>query len=161
MTLTLLIILAGLLFFGMGMAHAQTLPEPPTDLVAAGASLNTFSSPPISGNVAYAHRLSGGTYSYTVVDMTSKLSSPFTLQTSTSTGVAQYLMTFGPARVYALGTAGIAAGGTNTGVVITGGTAIIIPIGKTSYSLIPSLRVLKSSIFDRQEVYGLALGFGK
>jgi hypothetical protein len=140
---------------------AQTAPEVmPKDYVAAGMSWNQYSAPEINGNLLYAHKITDqNTYSFTFMDVISKSWKPFTATTAVSTGVAQHVRTIGPARCFLVTTVGVAAGGDNVGYVWTGGGAFAIPIGK-SFTMLPNVRVLKSSLSDFQYIAGIMIGFG-
>jgi hypothetical protein len=133
----------------------------PNDYVAAGVSWNQYASPQINGNLLYGKKLTdANTYSFSFVDVVSKSLKPFTVTTAISSGLAQYLKTIGPARCFVVTTVGVAAGGDNVGYVWTGGGAFAIPIGR-GFSLMPNVRVLKSSLSEWQGIYGLMIGFGK
>jgi hypothetical protein len=149
---------------GVGMflpvpARAQ---EPPIqNIVGGGVYFDQFSTPQIGGNLFYAQALSvtQGTYSFTLIDFTSKTVKPFTLMTTTSTGILQHMRDFGPVRIYGVGTIGVSAGGSNAGLAYTGGGVAVIPLGR-NWFLLPNLRILKSAVSEFQGVYGLAVGFG-
>lgn len=131
------------------------------DLVAAGANWNQYNSPQISGSVLYARLISGRTYSFNLVDITSKALKPFTVQTSIATGVGQHILDMGPAHVYAVTAFGVAAGGTNVGGSFTAGGCAVIPIKHSGWAIVPNVRVLKSSLNDVQAIYGIGVGWGR
>jgi len=132
----------------------------PTDYVAAGLSWNQYAAPQINGNLLYAHKITdANTYSFSFVDVISKCRRPFTVTTAVSTGLAQHIRTIGPARVFLVTTVGVAAGGDNVGYIWTGGGAVAFPIGK-SFTILPNVRVLKSSLSDVQYIGGIMIGFG-
>lgn len=140
------------------------------ELVAAGGSYSQTAAPQFSGTLLYAHNISAGLYSFTVIDVFARPVTPdplitnspsYAITTSTTTGIAQFLRSVGPARVYVVATIGTAAGGTNVGWAYTTGGCAYIPIGKRGWSLVPSFRALKSSIGEMQGIYGLAIGWGR
>jgi len=132
----------------------------PTDFVAAGANYNQYAAPQVSGLLVYAHQIAPGTYSFSAVDLTSKSVRPFVLQTATTTGLARHIRDMGPARVFAVGTAGLAAGGENLGGAFSAGGAAVFPL-RAGWCAIISARVIDTSIADRQYAVGLAIGWGK
>jgi hypothetical protein len=138
---------------------------PPEQFVGTGVAWNQFASPQINGMAVYAKRILGETrptYSFSAVNFVSADARPFRLMTTTETGVAQYLTAFGPFAVYGIGTAGLAAGGTDggtsTGAVFTGGGLALAGVGK-GWRLGPYFRIIKSTISDRQWAFGLMLGW--
>jgi hypothetical protein len=133
----------------------------PAQFVAAGANFNQYSAPQISGSLLYAHRVAGDTFSFSLVDITSKTVRPFTVQTAISTGVAQHLVDVGRGHVYAVTTVGLAAGAENVGGAWTGGGAVIVPLGARGWAVIFSARTLKTSLAGWQGMYGLGVGWGK
>jgi hypothetical protein len=156
---------AALALLVAGLAFAQD--NSPRQFAGAGASWNQFSSPQINGLLVYAHRLTGNeypTYSFSAINLLSVSRNPFKLLTTTETGVAQYLTKFGPFSVYGLGTAGMAAvgtaEGTSTGYVL--GTGALALAGfKGGWKVGPYLRVIKSSLAERQWAVGVMVGWGE
>lgn len=135
--------------------------EFPDHFVAAGASWNQYASPQVAGNLLYAKRIAkGGTYSFTHVDIISKDSEQFVVAPIISTGLARHVYKFGNARIFATTTVGVAAGGENVGYSWTAGGAASISLGK-GWQLLPTVRVLKTSLSDFQAIVGLMIGFGK
>jgi hypothetical protein len=161
--------LASLLLVSAAPLYSQTA-EPVRDLVAAGASWNQYTQPQVSGNLMYAHQVSGGTFSFSLVDITAKTVTDvgsdgkpvtrFATMTSVSTGLAQYLKSIGPARIYVVSTVGVSAGGESVGGTWTAGGAAVIPIGSKGWCLMPNLRVLKSTVSEFQGIFGIAIGWG-
>ena len=144
-------------------ALAQTVPERPLpeNFVAAGMAWNQYANPQVSGTLLYAKKANdSGTYSFSMVDVISKSEGQFSTATSISTGFAQHVLDFGKVRVFAVTTVGVLAGGDNIGYSWTGGGCFTVGLGK-GWSLMPSVRVLKSSLTDFQPVIGVAIGFGK
>lgn len=142
---------------------ALALGATPQQFVAAGVSWNQFASPQINGLLVYAKRLTSNnfpTYSYSAVNLLSVSRSPFRLLTTVETGVAQHLTTFGPFRIYGVGMAGLAAADTNSGYVVSGGGLALAGIGK-GWRVGPYLRVLKSSLSERQWAAGVMVGWGE
>ncbi len=141
--------------------------EFPQQWAAAGATFNQYAAPQINGLAVYAHRLTSNEhpmYSFSVINILSVQRSPFRVMTTTETGVAQYLTTFGAFRVYGIGTLGLATAGsgdgTNTGMVFTGGGLAQASIGK-GWTVGPLVRIVKPTIGDRQWAAGLVIGWGK
>jgi hypothetical protein len=159
-------------------AFAQTQPEPPyNNIVAAGPNYGQSASPQITGSVLYGKLLAGGTsptYSFTLIDLSpikvpaldskGKAITKFSFQTATTTGLAQYLRSIGPAKIYIVGTIGGAAGGNNAGLAWSSGGAVVFRIGKKGFLGMLNLRVLKTNTgpnaSDYQGIVGLMLGFG-
>jgi hypothetical protein len=147
-----------------------TLPlfaESPAQWAGAGATFNQYSAPQINGILVYAKRLTDNnypTYSFSSVNILSMEKSPFRVMTTVETGVSQFVTKFGPFNVYGLGTMGMAAsgnvGGTETGVVFSGGGLALAKLGR-GWSIGPVLRVIKPAISDRQWAAGLMVGWGQ
>lgn len=148
------------------------------DFVAAGVNWNQYAAPQVNGSLMYARNISGGTYSFTMMDIFSKTMQPFTVTTSITTGVGQHIKDIGIVRIYGLTTIGVAAGGAvsssdvpaaesskedkaTVGWAWTGGFALPIPIGKKGWCLMPTVRFIKSSFSDFQGIYGVSIGWGK
>jgi hypothetical protein len=133
---------------------AQSLPN---DFVALGASYNKQINPPISGFGVYAKKITGDTYSFNVIDVTSKTTNPFTVQSTTSTGLAQYLGRFNGVDIFGLANIGIAAAGENVGLGYSGGFAFTGRI-KGNVCFIVPMRIQKATIGDWQGTIGLGIG---
>jgi hypothetical protein len=140
-----------------GSAFAQA----PSQFVAAGVSWNQYAAPQISGSLLYAHRVAGNTFSFSLVDITSKSVRPFTVQTSISTGLGQHMLDVGRGQVYAVTTVGLAAGAENVGGAWTGGGAVVVPVGKRGLAVMFSARTLKTSLAGWQGMYTGWIGWGK
>jgi hypothetical protein len=123
-------------------------------------SWNPYSAPEITGNGLYAHKLTEGTYSFTLLDVTSKTIRPFVPLTTFTSGIAQHVRDFGPAKIFWVGTVGISYGGDNVGWTYTSGGAVVFGLGK-GRSIMPNVRVLKSSVSAFQCVAGVLFGWGK
>lgn len=140
----------------------------PQQFAGAGVSFNQYASPQINGLLVYAKRLTANdhpTYSFSAVNLLSVQRTPaFRLMTTTETGVAQHLTKFGPFQVYGIGTAGFAASGdaegTASGYVLTGGGLALAGL-KNGWKVGPYLRVIKSSLSDRQWAVGAMIGWGE
>jgi hypothetical protein len=149
----------------VAIVAALALTAQVSDFVGAGLGYNQYAAPNVSGHVAYAHLLDAGgkTYSYTVIDASSASRTPFRVQTSTSTGVAQYLKTVGKFDVYGLAAAGVSVGGTatgtNVGAAFTGGGMAVTRI-KGSWVLYAPVRYLRVQGAN-QATIGLGVGWGK
>lgn len=102
--------------------------------------------------------MSGRTYSFNLIDITSKTVKPFTVQTSITTRIAQRVRTIGRAQVYVSGTFGVSTVESNVGGVCTGGGCVVIPVGTKEFATVPNARVLKTRLSDFQAVVGVGLG---
>ena len=154
--------IAMLFLLAAGLMFAQ-----PDQFAGAGMSFNQYAAPQINGLLVYAKRIVGAdypTYSFSAVNILSATRVPFKLMTTTETGIAQSVGQFGPFSVYGVGTAGLSTagetGGTGTGYVLTGGGLALAPI-RGGWRAGPYLRIIKSSLTDRQWAVGLMLGWGK
>jgi hypothetical protein len=174
LTLSLLILALAL------SCPAQTATPLPDQWAGAGVFFNQYAAPQINGTLAYAKRvMGGGTYSFTAVNFLSYSTNPFRVMTSTETGIAQHLTTFGPFEVQVLGTLGpafaadpatqqvapdgtttVTSGGTKVGLSLTGGGFAFARL-KNGWTIGPVLRVTKPTISDTQWSIGLMIGWGK
>ena len=157
MRLTILFLMATGLMFG----------QAPDQFAGAGMSWNQYAAPQINGLLVYAKRIAGTehpTYSFNAVNILSVTPRPFRLMTTTETGIAQHIGAFGPFTVYGIGTAGLATAGeitgTGAGYVLTGGTLALARI-RGGWRAGPYLRVLKSSLSERQWAAGVLFGWGQ
>jgi hypothetical protein len=132
----------------------------PENVVTAGLSYNGYSTPNLTGNLAYAKRLGDGWYNFNLVDVASKQTGPFSAAVSITPGIARRVMTFGKSTVYTLAAAGVMAGGDSLGFSWSAGGAVIIPLRKGFY-LMPNIRTLKASLTDYQCIAGISIGIGK
>lgn len=161
------ILILGLLLLPVA-AKAQVIPVAPTpqvtNLYAGGASYSIGATPAIAGTALYAHQVSPeGLYAFTVVDALPNTLKPFTVNTSIGAGIAQKLFTLGNVPVYAPTAAGISWSGGNTGWQWNAGALASIHV-KGNYYILPSVRVLKSSVSGGtgyQPIIGLLFGWGK
>jgi hypothetical protein len=133
---------------------AQNLPN---EFVGFGASYNQQLSPPVSGWGVYAKKITDKTYSFNVVDITSKTLKPFTVQTVTSTGIAQYIGSYSKMKVFGIINAGVAAAESNVGFGYSGGVAFTTKI-KDNIILIIPVRVQKTTLGDWQGTIGVGIG---
>jgi hypothetical protein len=160
MKIRFLLIASAILLLLCPLLQAQD--QGPAQYVAAGVALNQYAAPQISGTLLYAKQVTAvNTYSFTLVDVISKSLQPFEAATSISSGVAQQILKLEGIRIFATTTVGMIAGGEDIGWSWTGGGAAAIPLGKSGFSLLPSVRFLASGLTERQMIYGLAIGFGK
>jgi len=161
--------LIGALLLGGALAfpahgRAQTAAPAIQNLYAAGGSYSVNGLPAVAGTALYAHLLnSDGTYAFTAVDALPNTMKPFTVTTNIGAGVAQKVFTVGNLPVYMPTAAGISWSGTNTGWQWNGGALIAIKL-KGNYTLMPSVRFLKSSVSGGtgyQPIFGLLVGWGR
>ena len=134
------------------------------NIYAAGGSYNVNASPAVAGTALYAHLLNGnGTYAFTAVDAVPNTVRPFTVTSNIGVGVAQQLFTIGTLPVYMPTAAGISWSGTNTGWQWNAGALVAVHL-KGSYYIMPSVRMLKSSVSNGtgyQPVFGILFGWAK
>ncbi len=140
---------------------ADTLPD---TYATAGLFFNSYTQPHISGYGAYAKRLTGSTYSYTVADVTRTPTTNGKPEISTTSGVAQYLKNFGGVNIFGLMTAGVATApatsGTAVGFAGSGGVLLVHPL-KNGWSIDIPIRVIASTVGPPQYVMGVGVGWGK
>jgi hypothetical protein len=144
----------------MAQQPVSPLTLPFRDVVAMGAAWNQQAAPQINGMLVYATRIAEGLYSFNLVDITPSTYKPFTITTNITIGLAQYMRTVGPARIYTVATAGVGAGGNTAGLAWTAGGVAMVPVGKKGLCLLLSVRALKNTMSDFQGVYGIAIGWG-
>lgn len=145
-------------------------PEERRDVFGAGGSYNSSPTavPNFAGTIVYAHRITAGLYSFTLVDIFAQPNpapvegaSTFVITTTPTTGLAQHTRDIGKVKLYVLGTIGAAAGGSQVGWAYSAGGAAYIGLGK-GYCLIPNIRMLKSSLNGEfQGIFGIMFGWGK
>lgn len=117
------------------------------NLAAAGVTYNPGGSPSVAGTALYARSVSAvGTYAFTVIDAMPTSVKPFTVDTAVGAGVAQKVFSIGTVSIYVPTAAGISWVGTHTGWSWSTGALACIPIGKSSWRIMPQGRVLKSSV---------------
>lgn len=142
---------------------AQT--SAPNDYVAAGVAFNQGTNQ-LSGFASYAVKVTGGTYSYTVLDFSNvHLKPTLNYQVAPSTGIAQYLKTIGKVDLFGLASAGAAVGTTTAGPTVlgasfSGGVDGVIGI-KNGWSVNIPVRVLHTSVGGTQYLIGVGLAWGK
>lgn len=146
-------------------APAPAAPAPIANIYAAGVSYNVGGSPAVAGTGLYARLVNdgSGTYAFTVVDALPNTLKPFTVTTNIGVGIAQKVTTWAGVPIYVPAATGISWSGSNTGWQWnTGGLAAIHVKGQ--YYVMPSLRVLKSSVSNGsgyQPVFGVLFAWGK
>lgn len=148
-----------------GQAQAQTAPNLDIqNIYAAGVSYSAGGSPAVAGTGLYAHLINGsGTYAFTVVDALPATVKPFTVTTNIGVGVAQKVATFGKIPIYMPAATGISWTGSNTGWQWNTGALATIHV-KGQYYVMPSVRVLKSSVSGGsgyQPVLGVLFAWGQ
>jgi hypothetical protein len=153
-------------------AQQPAISEEREDVFGAGGSFNSSPTavPSFAGALMYAHRISAapGLYSFTLVDIFAMPNpapveggSTYIITTTPTTGLAQYTRSIGGVKIYALGTIGASAGGSQLGWAYSAGGAAYVGLGK-GWCLIPNIRLLKSSLNGEfQGIFGLMLGWGK
>jgi len=133
---------------------AQNLAE---SFAGVGANYTPELNPPVSGWALYAKKITSTTYSFNVIDITSKTVKPFTVQTDTSTGVAQWIARFHKVDLFVVGNLGLSAAASNVGLAYSGGGAGVFKIKGKWCGIIP-VRVMKSTLGDFKITFGLGFG---
>ena len=150
-------------------AAAQTAPAPaatnPSHRYMAGASYSPSGSPTAAGTALYAHEISdSNTYAFTLIDAAPQSLKPFTVTNNVGVGIAQQIFTIGKAAVWIPTSAGISWTGSNTGWSWSTGAGVPFQIGKTNWYVMPTVRVLKSSVAGAtgyQPIVGVLFGWGQ
>ncbi|HEX4039058.1 MAG TPA: hypothetical protein VHX37_13440 [Acidobacteriaceae bacterium] len=172
-----LVILAALLLGVALPAHAQTTTTTPPasqtttygveNLYAVGVSYNVGATPAVAGTGLYARNLNTGsslpTYAFTAVDALPNTLKPFTVSTNMGAGIAQQVATIGNVPIYVPTAVGVSWNGTNTGWQWNTGAIASIHL-KGNYYLLPSVRIVKSSVTGGtgyQPIIGVLFGWGK
>lgn len=137
-----------------------------SNLYGFGVAFNQSGQPKIAGNALYAHLLSdgSGTYAFTDVDLLPNSKPQFTVTTNIGAGIAQKLFSIGGHSVYVPTTAGVSINGPNTGWNWSTGAMVPIKVKKSGWYVLPSIRVLKSSVSNGtgyQPIVSMAIGYGK
>ena len=139
----------------------------PDAYVTAGLFYNTYNIPHVSGYVSYGKHISGGTYSYTSIDVTSSSIRPFRPATSTTTGIAQHVTDFGKFNVFAMVAGGVsvasastAASGTDVGFSGVTGFLLSTPV-KNGWTLDLPIKIIASTTGPPQYVVGIGFGWGR
>lgn len=139
--------------------------QEPTSIYAIGPSFNSSASVAVAGTGLYAHKLTDGTFGFTVVDALPNSVKPFTVTTNFSFGVAQKIVTLGKVPIYIPTSAGVSWNGVNTGWAwSTGALAYIKPRADKNYVIMPTVRVAKSSVGNGtgyQPIVGILFGWGQ
>lgn len=146
-------VLIALLVFALAApAAAQTEPEP-TYWIASGAGFNRFADPQTHGWLSLGVRVSGGYYSFSTVDMTSRVA-------TMRTGVARLLSREGRLTLIGLVDAGVAGGGEEFGAAFSGGAIVAYDLGRllraTGVHVTAGVRLAKTTLNELQP----ALSFG-
>lgn len=163
-------LIAVLLISALALSAQTITPQPtpnlPQSYATAGLFYNTYTTPHVTGFGAYAKKVADSTYSYTVIDVTSRSLKNFKPETSTTSGIAQHLTDFNGVGVFGIVTAGIATAGgvNNTGADVgfsgSGGFLLVKPL-KNGWSVNVPVRVLASTLGPPQYVLGVGVGWGK
>jgi hypothetical protein len=155
-----ILIVAVLGLLGVLGLRAQTS-NLPDEYGAMGANYAPNIQPAVSGWAFYAKKIFNekyGTYSYNLLDITSSKDKPYKLSTAVTPGIAKYLATIGPVKIFGAGNIGVAASGQNVGFAGSfGGAAFVKPWAKFPAFVVP-IRGYKSTIGDWQFVVGFGLG---
>lgn len=144
-------------------APAPAAATPIQNLYAAGVSYNVGASPAVAGTGLYAHLVaSPGTYAFTAVDVLPASTKPFTVNTNFGVGIAQQIATIGKIPIFVPTSAGVSFNGVNTGWQWNAGALAVIKL-KGNYSLLPTVRLVKSSVGGSgyQPIVGLLFGWGQ
>lgn len=147
-----------------GVLLGQTPPPAavsPSNWVGAGAAYTSGAAPPVAGWASYAVLVSGKgqVYSFSSYDVQSARTKPFSVVTTTRTGLATILKQWGPVYVLGFGTAGVAAATNATTGAYSGGGVAIWRISSTDWTLCLGIRIAKNAVLGTQNVY--EFGFGR
>ncbi len=97
-------------------AQTETRTSLPNDVYAFGITANPNASPVVAGTGLYGRALDAkGTYAIAVLDVMGTTSSPYTVTTNPSAGVAQIFINNGNLKVFVTPSAGLSYTGSNTG----------------------------------------------
>lgn len=157
------LLMAALSVFSLAAQAPDPLPE---SYATAGLFYNSYTTPHITGFGAYAKKVADSTYSYTVIDVTSRSLKNFKPETSTTSGIAQHLKDFNGVGVFGIVTAGVAtaAGINGTGADVgfsgSGGFLLVKPL-KNGWSVNLPVRIIASTLGPPQYVLGVGVGWGK
>lgn len=134
-------------FYGAGIsAYPQTSPKP------TGWAANVTTENAKQGVASFSE------VDFTVIKSAS--GKGFSLQTSIRTGQAVQLRTFGKSTLYALGDAGMATTGANTGLAGALGGQLVTPTKWAGWSITYGARVLKSALGASQVLVEAGFLFG-
>lgn len=137
-------------------------PSLPANWFGAGAAYSNVSKPAVSGWFSYAILLSASAkiYSFTTHDLTSTRSKPYTIQSSVRSGIAPLLRQIGPVSILGFGDAGMAGAQQSVAGAFSGGGIVVWRLGKTDWTLVASVRELKSNVSgaETQQIYEFGLG---
>lgn len=142
---------------------AAATPAAIQNLYAAGVSYNLGAWPAVAGTGLYAHLVANtGTYAFTAVDVLPATIKPFTVNTNFGVGIAQQVAMIGKVPIFVPSSAGISFNGANTGWQWNAGALAAIKV-KNSYYLMPTVRLVKSSVGGSgyQPIIGLLFGWGQ
>lgn len=153
-------------------AHAQTAAAPAAEvqnLYAIGGSYNTgqTGAQAVAGTALYAHAISpdttSGMYAFTAMDAVPSTLKPFTVSTNVSVGIAEKVATINGVEIFAPTAAGVTFNGVNTGWNWNVGGMAAFRIKSSDYYIMPTVRMLKSSIGGSgyQPILGVLFGWGK
>lgn len=135
-------------------------PSPlPQNFIASGAAYTT--QPAIWLSEATLLNRTQGLYSFTTIDISSTHTHPFTAQTSVRSGFALVFKQIGPITLLILADGGASTAGSDIGAAYSGAGFINIPLGKTTFSIITGIRVLKTDISSNGTPKSYELGIGR
>ena len=135
-----------------------------TNFLGVGAS---YTGDYYASTVAYGRLLSqtSGTYNFWAVDYIPTSLKPITVTSNLSTGIMQKVLSTGPVTFYVPATAGLSSSGPNTGWFWSAGGLATINIGKSGWTLDPTVRIGKTNVTivgaqQYQVIVGVIFGFG-
>lgn len=140
--------------------------QAPANWGGMGASYNSFARPNVAGWLAWATKVTdtGPLYSFSIWDITSSKTKPYTAQTTLTTGIAPLVRKYGPISVYAVVTGGVTTSAMESGTsllgAVSGGGVGIWKLGKTNWDLVLGVRAIHSAVLGTQEVYEFGVGRG-
>jgi hypothetical protein len=141
--LSAFVLLAAFALCLTGVSEAQA----PSNIYAAGVSVNPGQNPSVAGTLIWAHALNAsGTYAGTIVDILPQTIKPIVVNTNIGVFAAQKIATIGTIPVYGTGSTGISLTGTNTGWSYSAGGAAMFKLPNPNFYMMATVRVSKSTV---------------
>jgi hypothetical protein len=136
------------------LVHCQSM-----DLV--GGSCNPNTAPACGVTIVHAQEAtsSGPTYSFTILDINSARTKPFSVSNALTSGVATKFRDIGNFHIWVFAAPGVSVGA-STGLAVTGGGIGFYQF-KSGLVIGPGVRILKLNGQKDEMVYSLLIGWGK
>lgn len=136
-----------------------------SNLYMAGASYSPSGKPTVAGSALYAHEIGDSdTYAFTLIDAAPETIKPFVVTNNVGVGIAQQLVRISKASIWVPTSIGVSWTGQNIGWSWSTGAGVPFEIQKTNWYLMPTVRVLKSSVAGAtgyQPIFGVLFGWGQ